>query len=49
MLAEMLMIRLEAVTRRVERPNQPSVHVPFDRGTFGGFKAERVRRVRAPD
>jgi hypothetical protein len=47
MLAEMFMIRLEAVTRIVERPKQRSVHVPFDIGTFGGFKSERVTRVRA--
>jgi hypothetical protein len=48
MLAETFMIRLEAVTRIVERPQQRSAHVPFDRSTFGGFKSERVRRVRAP-
>jgi hypothetical protein len=48
MLAETFMIRLEAVTRIVERPQQRSVHVPFDMGPFGGFKSERVRRVPAP-
>jgi hypothetical protein len=49
MLAEMFMIRLEAVTRIAERPQQRSVHVPFDVASFGGFKSERVRHVRAPD
>jgi hypothetical protein len=49
MLAEMFMIRLEAVTHKVERPQQNPRHVPFDRASFDGFKSERVRRVRAAD
>lgn len=43
MLAEMFMLRLEAATHVTGEPKQTSRYVPFDKVTFGGFKAQRAK------
>ena len=49
MLAEIFMIRLEmAAAHMTGEPKATDRHVPFDKATFGGFKAERVG-TRAPE
>ncbi|HTP91357.1 MAG TPA: hypothetical protein VMJ52_06465 [Xanthobacteraceae bacterium] len=47
MLAEIFMIRLEAaMTATTAQRPAAARFVPFDRGSFGGFKADRARLQR---